>query len=269
MPQLATHRFKIRYTGGDADENQIPFYDGSTSINGICQALQITTHAYINDAVISRATALRGAKFYLRPAKSGSFLVEVVAFIEQYPASAAIAAPVFYDFIKLAWSKATGLLDTEPDTSSVRRLLDRDEPYFDELAETLEGSLQRAHRPIGEGVRGITLEQARKPLLNLTSETKDWVNTADELPQIETLEGNVTRFNSVTRNGRVYLDDLQRIVPFKPAPEFPPARFGYLTWSLHGSNTDLLSRLELDVKRVRAANGRTKRVILMDCRRLT
>jgi len=72
---------KIRYHGGDAKNEQIDFYDGSRSINGLSQALQIAIHAYVKNEATSRATALKGARVFLKPARKGSYPVELVTLI--------------------------------------------------------------------------------------------------------------------------------------------------------------------------------------------
>lgn len=222
----------------------------------------------MNDEIVSRATALNGATLVLKPAKRGSFLFEVVAFIEQYPATIALSAPAFYGFIQLAFQKATGDLDAEPSVRSLMKDFERKEPFFDELAETLEGSLQRAHRPIGDGVDKLKIERPRSDLVVFDQVTRDWVNTREEISEIQQVTGNITRFNSITRNGRIFIDQLGKIVPFRPNGDFSPARLGYLTWSLHGSNTELPNKLKLDVRYTKSALGEVKRVLVSDCQRI-
>lgn len=273
MAVLARHGLRLKYRGGVADESVLSLYDGTTSLQGFAQSLQIVTHAFLNDEVVSRATALKGASLMFRPPRAGSVVFEVIALIERYPvtstAAVTLGAPVYYDFLKLAYRKACGLFEQEPDTPYVRNLVDKQEPFFDELAENLEGSLQRAHRPVGDTVSGVTLERPRSVLLGFDEETKDWVNTSEENPISEIMTGNMTRFNSVTRNGRVFVDQLGRIVPIRPDEDFPAGRLPLLTWSLHGSNSsDLPKKLELNVKRVNSASGKTKRLLLSDCRRI-
>ncbi len=152
---------RIKYTGGAADRNELPGYDGATSIDGMTRAIHIATHAYMTGEPVSRATALKGAKIFLRPARQGSFLIDLVILLEAHPvtsaAGVALTAPVFYDFIKTAFRRAGGLLSAEPNHPHLQKIYARKEPPplkrlpvdLDELAETLEGSLQAAHRPIG------------------------------------------------------------------------------------------------------------------------
>ncbi|MEQ9039192.1 MAG: hypothetical protein RIE24_12650 [Silicimonas sp.] len=282
MPELATHKFKIRFDGGIANKNLLPLYDGTTSIQGIGQSLQIATHAFMTGEIVTRATALRGAHFVIRPARPGSFIVEVIAVIEAYPAMSgivtAIGAPVFYDFIKTAFRRATGDLDAEPETAHLKKIYSRREPPplqkppadLDELAETLEGSLQRAHRPIGggEGVATIEINTPRQQLIELNANTKDWVNTREEAIGVEVFTGNVTRYNSLSRNGRAYIDQLDRVLPMRPGPDYNSGDLPLLTWSLHGSNAGLPKKLQFRARRVSSANGRVKRLLLVDNTRI-
>jgi hypothetical protein len=258
---------RARYDGGIATEGRLPLYDGTTSIQGVSQAVQIATHALLTKTIVTRATAARSADFFLLPSRSGSYIVDMVAFIEQYPAVAGITAPIFYDFIKTAFKKATGGAAAQPETRRIEKWVEDDEPFLDELAETLEGSLQRAHRPIGAGVQIIGLERPRSSLLTFNHATKDWVNTRDESHASTEFTGNVTRFNSITRNGRVFVNELGRVIPFKPDGDFAGAGLQYLTWSLHGSANDLPKLITFHAREVKSASLETKRLLLVDCAR--
>lgn len=92
----------VRHSGGDADEGMLDLYDGATSIQGFAQAIQIATHAFRTGETTSRATAMRGAKIYMKSARRGSYLTELVVLFEAYPSTstiiAATTAPPFYDF---------------------------------------------------------------------------------------------------------------------------------------------------------------------------
>ncbi|WP_298959452.1 hypothetical protein [uncultured Roseibium sp.] len=272
---------KVSYEGGIADENRLDLYDGSTSIQGVAQAMQIATHAFVNGKLITKAPAIKGARLYLKPSKPGSFLVELGVLITEDPQRAlalggifaAYTAAPFYDFVKMIFRKANGMQDEEPDTPAVRRALERQEPFFDDVAEVMEGSLQRTHRPIGDGIDQIRIGRPRSNLIVLNEHSKDWVNTRDITPVTNNLSGNVTRYNSVTRNGRVYVDQLSRIVPFRLGENFPLGVIGALTWSLHGSNSgvggtqELPKKLRLSAEKVLSASGQVKRIILSDCSR--
>lgn len=281
LSTLAEHRIRVRYTGGLADQNALPGYDGATSIDGITRALHIATHAYMTGEVTARATAMKGASIVLKPARQGSFLFDLVVLMEANPATTAAAVallgPMFYDFVKTSFKRATGALEAEPETPSLKKIYNRKEPPplarqpadLDELSEALEGSLQDAHRPIGpEGtIRNISIGSPKNDLITFDDNTKDWVNTREEAATLETMIGNVTRYNSISRNSRVFIDQLGRVVPMRPDGDFSAGDLPLLTWSLHGSNIGTPSKLELRVRRVSSASGKVKRLLLSDCRR--
>ena len=281
MPILAEHRIKIRYTGGLANENSLPAYDGATSIDGMTRALHIVTHAYMTGEVTSRATALKGATILLKPARQGSFVYDLIVLMEANPATTGAAVgfggPMFYDFLKTAFKRATGALDAEPETASLKKLYQRKEPIgpkrppvdFDELSETLEGSLQDAHRPIGqEGtIKKISIGTPRQELMVFDENTKDWVNTREEAVGLEVLRGNITRYNSLSRNARAFVDQLGRVIPIRPDGDFPAGDLAFLTWSLHGSTIGTRNKLDMRARRVSSASGKVKRLLLADCAR--
>lgn len=282
LQELGKHRIKVRYTGGLADRNALPGYDGAKSIDGVTRALHIVTHAYLSGEVTSRATAMKGASILLQPARQGSFVYEFIVIIENYPAMTTIAAaatgPMFYDFVKTAFRRATGIINAEPETRSLQKLYERKDPPtlsfpppadLDELAETLEGSLQDAHRPIGtEGTIGeISIGTPRNNLVVFDDNTKDWVNTREEAIGLEQIRGNVTRYNSNTRNARLFVDQFNCILPIRPDGDFEVGSLPLLTWSLHGSNVGAPNKLDLRVRRVSSASGKVKRFLLKDCQR--
>jgi len=266
---MAEDSFSLRlhFSGGDADEHMLDAYDGSTSLHGFAQALQIATNAYINQDVTNYSTALKNAKVYMRPARQGSFITDFTTVITRKPKGVTVNAPTFYDFITLAFNQAVGRTPAAPKTAYVDGLIGPDKPFFDDLAEHMEGSLQRAHRVISEA--GVTVVSVQRPrgeqLVEFDQETSLWVNTRsiDEFP--ETFTGNITRFNSVSPNGRAFIDEFGRIVPFKRNGDFPESKRGLLSWSLHGSNLDTKKKLEIQARKVESSNGIVKRLIVSDC----
>lgn len=281
MAVLAEHKIRVRYEGGLADQNALPGYDGVTSIDGITRAVHIATHAYMTGEVVTRAPALKRATILLKPARQGSFIFDLLVLMEANPAttSAAVAlsAAPFYDFLKTAFKRATGAIDAEPETPHLRQLYERKEPPrlikppadLDELAEALEGSLQATHRPIGDDgtIENISIGSSRQTLIEFDEETKGWVNTQDEAVGRELVRGNVTRYNSLSRNGRAYIDQFERVVPVRPDGDFQAGDLAYLTWSLHGSNIGDSNKIDMNVRRVTSASGKVKRLLLADCTR--
>lgn len=258
-------KLRIRYTGGDADQNRLDLYDGTQSIHGFAQTIQIATHALINGQIVSRATALKNSHFYVTGTKKGSLVFEIVAVIEKYPALATLAAPAFYDFLKYCFKNACGVLDSKPQHSTIRKQFERKEPFIDQLSETLEGSLQRAHKPLQNGVTEITLESTSEKIMTFNKETLDWVTSREISEVVADTIGNVTRYNAVSSNGRAYIRSEEKILPFRLSADFPESKKTLITWSLHKYNNGVKDNLEFYFQSVESARGTTKRIILVDC----
>ncbi|MBB2905814.1 hypothetical protein FHR76_002196 [Rhizobium sp. RAS22] len=261
---------RLKFEGGDADENQLDAYDGSLSLHGFAQALQIATHAYANRDVTNVATALKGAKVFMKPARQGSFITDFTTVITRKKKGVTLNATTFYDFVSYALNQAVGKTAEQPATAYVRSLTGPEDVFFDELAEELEGSLQRAHRVIAEeGVTSVSVERPRGGgLVIFDQQTNAWVNTRAPSEAEETLIGNVTRFNTVSPNGRAYIDEYERIIPFKRVAEFPVDRRLLLSWSLHESNRDSKKKLSFEARTVESASGAVKRLLISDCARV-
>ena len=265
MSELGRFPLRLRYSGGDVDQRGLDLYDGSTSLHGFAQALQMVVHAYMRDDVISRATTLKGAEIRFGPPRRGSLIIDVVTFVEKYPASLGITAPIFYDFVKMAFSAAVGKLSAKPETKAVQKVA-VDETFFDQLSEAIEGSLQRAHRPIDNGVPKISLERPRAELVVFDRETSAWVHTRDENPTVERFTGNITRYNSISGNARAYVRELHKVLPVRPSAAFPDGKRPLLTWSLHGNTTKTNDKeLVFFASRIDSARGEAKRLILSNC----
>lgn len=264
MDEKAKFALKLRFSGPTVEREGLDLYDGSTSFYGFAQALQIAVHAYMTGEIVSRATALKGAEMYFGSPRRGSVLFDIITVIEHYPATAGIAGAAFYDFIKTAFGKAAGYLNTKPETPAVQKIA-IDETFFDQLAETLEGSLQRAHRAIDHGVKQVTLERPRSELVVFNKQTSEWVNTRDENPNIEEFTGNITRYNSISGNGRAFVRELGKVIPFRPSVTFPDNKRGLLTWSLHGNTVSGEKELRFWASKIESATGDAKRLIFDDC----
>lgn len=255
---------KLRFSGDGVDMNGLDLYNGASSFDGFSRALQIVAHAYMTGEIVSRATALRGAKMYFESPRRGSVLFDIITIAEQYPVTAGFSAAIFYDFVKLAFAKATGLFGVAAQTPAVQKL-SVDETFFDQLAETLEGSLRRAHRAIDNGVDRVTLERPRSELVVFDRRSSQWVNTRDENPEVMEFTGNVTRYNSITGNGRAFVRELERVMPFRLGENFPAIKCGILSWSLHGNTVAGEKELRFWASKIESATNEPKRLILADC----
>src|SRR5690606_7454998 len=126
-------------------------------------------------------------------------------------------------------------------------------------------SLQRAHRAIDNGVQKVTLERPRSELVTFNHVTSQWVNTRDLNPDVEEFTGYITRYNSISGNGRAFIREIGRVIPFRPGSQFPEHKRGLLSWSLHGSTVATKKELRVWASKIETAKGDPKRLILDDC----
>ncbi|MFK4870758.1 hypothetical protein [Novosphingobium sp. ZW T3_23] len=262
-----TFALKLRFKSEAINDDGLGLYDGSQSFHGFAKALQLTTHAFLNDETVMKATALKGASLTFSSPRRGSILFDIRAKFSRKPKSAPLNADAYYDFTRVALARATGNLEVEADTKYVEQKLISDEPFFDELSEKLEGSLQQAHRSIDVEGAVVSLERPRSTLLMFDHETSSWVHTRDIDKNPREFTGNMTRFNTKTGNGRAYISELRKIIPVRKSDVFNHGNKHYLTWSLHGDNISTDKELVFVGKRVTSSRGETKRIILDDCRR--
>lgn len=268
---------KLRYEGGDANDNRLNFYDGAQSLFGIAKSLQTSTHFLINLEVIKRSTAISGASVFILPSKKGSFEQFVQIIIDNPEFIKSVATNIFSnyvgDYFKLLFQKSLGISknDDEKVYSRFKKRLGTDaEPYFDELSSVMEGSLLESHRTIEKSGGTIDIIMGRNNILSrLDEQTLEYVRTRDENPNTEEVFGHVTRYNVISGNGRFYDKKENKVIPFEPSDNFKSSdESKILTWSIDKKENDQDADICLLVKRIESARRVTKRYILVSCRHI-
>jgi hypothetical protein len=256
--------FKISYTGGSADQGLLDIYDASVSTQGLARALSITTHAFVNDGQIrKRAERVKGAKVYLHPPRKGSF-EELVTIVFSDPVVQAIGGSViaaaFWDFVKWTWSEAVGQ-QHRPETPFVKRLEDRVEPLIGEIGIALESPMASLHRPI-ENAANMEISISRPKvgeIVRLNQATMAYVNILDEEDPEDGIIGNVTKYNILSGYGRIFVDELDRTVPFDLDEDVSAEEKALLTRSSHDRNRGLDGKISLHASKVLTGRGELKR----------
>lgn len=244
----------------------LDLYDGSCSFHGFAQAIQMAINAYRTGKPSAWSTSMKGAQAAFSSPRRGSVIFDIEARFETPAKDAPRSSSAFYDFLRVAFRRATGALDEAAETSYVERKLNDDETFFDDLSEKMEGALQRAHRTIDNDLVVVSLAWPRAGLVIFDRKTSEWVNTREEDEEEKRFTGNVTRYNTKTGNGRAYIEQVNKIVPIRQGTTL--SRKDLLTWSLHGDNIQSKKKLEFFGRRVDSARGDLKRLILTDCNRL-
>lgn len=247
-------RIRFSYRNGTADENRLDLYDGTVSMGGVARVLTIATHAFVNGEVRTRGDLAHGATLYLKPPKRGSFEFDaVVVWV-----LGATSSGVFYDFLKYCFSEAVGIPDAaEKDSAALWR---RIEPTLGELPAVLENPLRDVHRPIRQQPSmTLTVQRPRgEELITFDARTDSYLQPHDE-PLMSPVTGNVTRYNTLSRWGKIYSGAEGRVVSFLLDESISERERSLITWSLHESNLGRAGKLLIGGKSVVTPSGFVKR----------
>ncbi len=266
-------KFRIKYEGGDADQNRLELYDAGVSIHGIARALAISMHAFLNNGAIrSRVEKIAGAKIYIHPSKQGSFEELIVIAINSDIASTiglTVAANASWEFVKWSWAKATGQQVGELTSRHARKLLENNEDLESDLAVALEKPLEQMHRPLAsnEDMRISVTRNKTNDSIVFDQNTFAYVETTTESSLSRGILGNVTRYNILSGNGRFYDDTLERTISFGLDSEVSSQEKQILTWSMDQRNNGNDGKILIDANRIVNKRDETKRYVVVEVKK--
>lgn len=263
----------LRYEGQEADNGELNLYDSAESLKGLALTLGRIAHSFVNgNRLQKRGAHPHNADVFHVAAKKGCF--EQVAEVEFQQAIVDFMGPRkvvwnFWDYLNYTVSTAIGE-DYEPTTEYVKQLAESDSSPFEEVAETIEEPLKRLHRPIIKNsvfTAAFVREDQEQIIFNMDS--ADYVETSDINDALEHFTGQVTRYNLNTGHGRVYVDELRRIIPFK-IPNFDVNQIAHraATASMNDKANRVGGERTLVAQRVTNAPGTTKRLIVQEIRKV-
>ncbi|EHU4841368.1 TPA: hypothetical protein KDX74_004588 [Vibrio parahaemolyticus] len=263
---MKTIKIKLSYQGGDADLHRLDMYDASMSLHGFARAIAITTHALLNDGDVKRkGNRANGAKIYVSPPQKGSYEQILTLVIENKEAiGVSVVAAAFWDMLKWTWSKTLDLA-YEPETSTVKKLGERVEPFIGDIEEVLESALEEAHRPI-KNSPNMSISVSRPKVgevVRMNSETLKSVSIKTDDTLITGIVGNATKYNILSGIGRFYDDEKEHTVSFKIPENASSSVRRRITWSMHyAQDGQHGGKIELHARRVMSAKGILKRYLV-------
>lgn len=237
MPHILN--LKLSFTGEEAENNQLDFYDTAQALMGFERSLALTTHLILNGKIITQAPSLQGAKIYAIPPEEGSW--EIIAGIVTVSATALYklgTAPrdtplgnlisSAYDYVvrrtmgfRVNYEQTLG--QQLEDANRNDGAPEITEQRLDSLIEKTETAVRQMHRPIVESqtaskatIFSLTRTGQRQIARPLTLDTYERMQLVDRSREVE-LEGSVSSYNINTYKGRMYVDDEQRPIPFELA----------------------------------------------------
>jgi len=202
--------YKVKFDGGDADQHRLEAYPAAQTLEGLTWALALTLHFGVTGDVRGRGNLSRSARIYISPPRRGSVLNDLNIIVQNNPFLVATAGayavttvtPYVNGLIKYVFNQALGEGGEFP--TGAKRILRRlNGDDLDKLVTRIEPPLTRAHSVIGKTADTICLKSKKTDLAILNTQTKAYLE-AKLTDAFETIDTNVTSFNVLTGNGRLF-----------------------------------------------------------------
>lgn len=264
-------KYRLRYTGYEAEHNRLPAHEGATSLEGITFTMSLLANYLATGEIRHRGEMSRKARVYIQPARQGSYVQDLVVlltepnnvFMTTIVGSYAVATvgQIANAFIANALNDVVGRIKAR--TGSEERWLSRFPSGDTEaLVDRIEPSMRRAHEVIDQGASLLSITKGQAPIVQLDSATKAWVNTniIDDDFRLRTV--SISAFNANSGNGRAYLTDVGKTVPFSVTREPDRGTFETLASSLNRYTRGVDSKISITSKDVVSVDGRVKKLVI-------
>ncbi|MBO9590617.1 hypothetical protein [Devosia sp.] len=210
-------------------------------------------------------------RVYIQPARQGSFVQDVVVFLSEpnnvfmttVVGSYAVATvgQIANAFIANVLNEVVGHFKER--TGSEERWLSRFPSGDTEaLVDRIEPSMRRAHDVIDQGASMLSITKGQTPIVRLDSQTKAWVNTNIIDDEYRRRTVSISAFNANSGNGRAYLTDVGKTVPFSVTREPDRGTYETLASSLNRYTRGVNSIISINSKDVVSVDGRVKKLII-------
>ena len=268
----------LRIEGGTADEGVLDIYDASDTLYGVARAVNMVAHSFANDQEIrKRADAANGAKAFVHSSLKGCFEEKIdIVFdgcVVQEKGESVIRAK-FVDYLTWCWSAAIGV-EYQPTTPYVSRLAesdDQEDVFIDEMADALESPMQKMHKAISVDSNvciSFLRPRVEVPFVTLDFDSYSYVATRTISSEIQEIYANVTRFNTLSKFGRLYSDEDARVISYvfdmdEHSEEVQRDAKEKMLWSMQDTNRGGDGKLILRVLKIESAVGIVKRYVVRD-----
>lgn len=130
------------------------------------------------------------------------------------------------------------------------------------LVDRIEPSMQRAHNVIGEGANKLLFKKGQTEQIVFDETTKAYVNSSilddEEVRRVV----RVGALNANSGNGRVYLPDVGKTVPYSVVREPEQGTYANLAYSLDRYVRGMPSDIEIVCREVLSIDNRVKKLII-------
>lgn len=264
--------FRVKFSGLDADRNELEAYSAAKSLEGLSWALSVTINFAVTGEYKSRGDMSRSARIYLRPPRSGSFIADMNAWVTVNPFLATVAlgvgtgivATYVTKLIEYVFKKALGLIFEMPSNFKkyYNRMSRKEKNDLEILIQRIEPPLSRAHTVIDRTATKIAFSSKRTQLFEMDSLTKEYIEAVPaETPEI--IHTNITAYNVVSRNGRMFDPKHSNTAAFTLVRSPLKGTASTVTTSMDQYQAGRKGMVKVTVDRVQTASGRLKKFLIM------
>lgn len=264
---------KVILTGQDADNHELPAYDGLSSLAGLSLAATLITHYAATGRIRRRGHFDSRARVRLQSVKPGSVLFGlVIEFVASNPfilgvggtLVGGVASSALYDLIKLIVKKNIGH-SHEPQTQAVAVLSSQRGGDLEALADATEPGLRQAHAIIRNGAdRMEIIGKKDQPISIFDGATKDYISQSIVDDEVIVKDVSVAAFNANSGHGRVFDHELGRTVAIYIPEHSQKAFKSVLGWGLNEYAKGTSQTISVKFSRILAWDGRPKKYIILD-----
>lgn len=263
--------YKVKFTGLDADRGELEAYAAAKSLEGLSWALSITINFAVTGEYKSRGDMSRSAKIYLKPAREGSFISEMDALIQSNPFLSTVAlglsinlvSPYINKTIEYVFGRALGIISDIPNSyiKYHNRMSKSERDKLDVLLQRVESPLTRAHMVINKTAKNIHFKSKKDELFKMDSLTQEYIE-AKPSNKPEIYHTNVTAYNVVSRNGRIYDPKNRNTAAFTLANKPLKGSANTVTTNMDQYQAGRKGMVKVTVDRVQTASGRLKKFLI-------
>ncbi len=261
-------KYSVKFEGRDADRNRLEAYPAAQSLEGFIWALNLTINFGVTGKIRQKGDLSSAAKIFISPPKRGSVINDLNIFVQQNPFLTMIVGgyavntvtPYLNALIGHVFGHAIGAIPEIPRGAKrfLNKLQDED---IEKLVTRIEPPLTRAHSVIGKTAETITFKSRRKEIVVLDNQSKLFLE-ARLSEDFQTIDTNVTSFNVLTGNGRLYHPEEESTVPFSLTSEPLSGTPSVLISSMEQYSLGRTGLIRVTAQRVETTEGRLKKLSL-------
>lgn len=262
--------FQLKLQGGDANQHEVPAYDGYMALAGFGLSLSLVSNYVETGKIRRRGDFIGRSSVKAKPISEGSIVSDFIVNLDHIAIlatsgalSPATSVAFFYDIFKRTIDRNLGI-ETSPQTLELEALERSRVGDLEALVVATEHSVKQSHSVIGEGAKIINIYGGTKNIARYDANTKSYVEATIRDNTIKQKDVSVAAFNVNSGHGSVWDSDLNRVISIMVTKETLYRAKSVLTWGLNEYANGTGKKISLKYFSILAFDGTAKKYIVVD-----